>query len=127
MSNQPWVKGQRAVINRRRIVTIDKVTPSGRAVVGGTTYDRDGWPCGKGRCTGGVEKLEHLTPEIEAQVALIERGDKARYSADLATDAAIKWLRQDFSSFRQPVPKIADVERAERLAEAIRGALGDAP
>ena len=33
-TEKTWTVGQRAVIDRRTVVTVDRVTPAGRAVVG---------------------------------------------------------------------------------------------
>jgi hypothetical protein len=110
----PWLPGQRAIIDRRTVVTIDRVTPSGRAVVGDRTFHASGH-----RIRGGG-LLEPLTPEIEAELALVERGNEATRDAWRELTLAEKWLRLNFSSWGGRIPEAADVDRAERLAAAIR-------
>lgn len=114
-----WQPGQRCVISRQTVVTIERVTPSGRAVAGDRTFGRDGIEI----CAGnpyGRPRLELLTPEIEAEIALSARGRKADWAASAALLAADKWLRSALSSRNIRIPDAADVDRAERLAEAIK-------
>jgi hypothetical protein len=120
MSNAPWHAGQRAIIDRRTIVTIDRVTPKGWAVVGERRFGADG------RKIGGLRTLlEPLTPEIEAEIALATRGNEASRDALGQIEAANSWLRQRFSWNRR-VTDAGDVEKAEHLAAAIRQVMGRA-
>lgn len=122
-----WKAGQTAVISRDTIVIIDRVTPSGRAIVGGRTFEADGLE----RVAGSPyrrAKLEHITPEIQAEMALVERGQKARRAAQKAVEDAGQWLYKIFSPYRHDVPEANDVDEAERLAKAIKDAMeGCAP
>ena len=116
-----WTAGQRAVVGRSRIVTIDRVTPGGRAVVGDTTYEPDG------RERGGQPyrspRLEALTPEIEQEMRLATQGaDVSRRLNDLIKDAD-RWCRGTFSGWGRKVPELEDVEKAERLCEAMKAIL----
>jgi len=120
-SDQTWRPGQRAVINRQRVVVIDKVTPSGRATVGHMAFNPDGFRRGQSRYS--ADKLELLTPEIEAEMALVQRAGKVSRDAVKAVEGADKWLRTTFSPWRHEVPDPADVARAETLAAAIRDAM----
>jgi hypothetical protein len=120
-----WHPGQRAVIDRRQVVTIDRVTPSGRAVVGCRTFNEDGTERAAGDSIRR-SRLELLTPEIEAKMALIERWDAAQAPAFRAADDAERFMRQTFQRWGRRTPKPEDLDRAERLTAAIRTVL-DAP
>jgi hypothetical protein len=115
----PWVAGQQAVINRQTVVTIERVTPSGRAVVGGRTYNADGTE--RSKDPWRRSRLEPLTVEIQAEMELVARGREVARDAHGAVDDAVKWLRQSLSWHR--MPEVADVEKAEKLSRAIRQAL----
>ena len=120
--NTIWEPGQRATIDRRRVVTIERVTPSGRAVLEGHTFGRDG----REIATGDYYRravLELLTPGIEAEMALVVRGALASRAAIKALEDADRWLRDSFGSFDRRMPKAADVDTAERLVAAIRKAM----
>jgi hypothetical protein len=113
-----WTKGQRAVINRREVVTIGRVTAFGRAIVGDRTFEKSG----RQRTAGNPYRraqLEPLTPEIEDEMALVIRGREAAHAVHAALDAAGRWLRGAFNLYRASVPDAADVERAERLLVAL--------
>ena len=116
-SEAPWKAGEKAVIGLHRLVTIDRVTASGRAVVGDQTFNADG------SLRGGEPygpRLRLLTPEIEAQIALDDRAREAGNAASAAKENADVWIRRVFGGFsRKPTPPLADIERAERLAAAI--------
>ena len=70
--------GQRAVINRAKVVTIEKVTRSGRIIADGRTFEADGVERVSGGTFGQRFRLEALTPEIEAAMALFRRGLNGR-------------------------------------------------
>jgi hypothetical protein len=114
-----WRPGQAAVIDRSRLVTINRVTKTGRAIVGTSTFDAYGHEILAG---GGMRraKLELLTDEIKAEMALQERSLQASRAAHAAVDAAEKWLRATFSVFRAGPTQLSDVERAEHLTAAIQ-------
>jgi hypothetical protein len=126
MSEKPngWQSGQRAVIDRQRNVTIDRVTPSGRAVVGKQTFDPGGYEITTTGDRWRRPKLEALTPEIEAEMALVIRERLAWSAANMALLDADRWLRNAASVWAHPVPEAADVDTAERLTAAIRQAMG---
>lgn len=110
-----WTPGQKAVIGRRTIVTIDRVTPSGRVIVGDRTFNPDGIERG----VRDFVRLEPFTAEIEAEIDLVERGRKAAAAIDNAEDA-IRRMGRLASPWGNRTPDAADVEQAERLANAIQ-------
>jgi hypothetical protein len=117
-----WQVGQKAVISRRLVVTITHVTPTGRVTANGRTFDKDG----RERSGGDPwrrPKIEPLTPEIQAEMDLETRGNKARKDAYTALAAAEKWMRSTSGGLGRYIPELADVERTERLAAAIHGVL----
>lgn len=118
----PWQAGQRAVINRQAVVTVDRVTASGRPKVGDRTFDVDGTERAAGVSFYRRAKLEHITPDIEAEMALRQRASAARSALYAALETVEKWQRDCFGSFRGD-PDEADVAKAERLVSAITGAL----
>ena len=112
-----WKPGQKAVIGRTRVVTIERVTPSGRAVIGSETYKPDGILLG-----GNIHKsprLESLTPEIALEMDLERQGRTASNAAIKAIKDAEHFIRQSFSSWGRRVPEVGDVAKAERIAAAI--------
>lgn len=122
----PWSVGQIAVINRQTVVTIEKVTPSGRVVAGGRTFDAGGIERKAGRDWCNRARLEPLTPEIQAEMELLRRAVKSSRDADRVIREVDTWLRKRFSLFgRREIPDITDVEKAERLVAAIREVMGD--
>lgn len=118
--NPPWRPGQQAVINRETVVTIERVTPVGRAIINGLTFNADG----TGRSGGSRylrARLEPLTPEIQAEMDFAVRGKNARAEADVAIDRAQQWLWQTFGLWgRGSVPEPSDVELAEEIAAALQ-------
>ena len=123
MTTTPWQPGQLAVIDRRGpVVTIDRVTRGGRAIVGDLTFDPNG------RERGGSSYLEPLTPEIEAQMALVARSRVAGNAAFEAIHAAELLVRKAYRPWlKHGVADLADVEQIERLVAAIRGVLEEKP
>ena len=109
-----WTPGQRAVINRSKIVTIDRVTPSGMAVVGDVRFSADGH--NRVLC----KKLEPLTPEIEAEIELFKRARIVGKLAHNAIQHAESWLRDRYGPFAKRTPEAADIAKAERFAAAIK-------
>lgn len=121
-----WIVGQKVMINRDRIVTIERVTPSGRAVIGNRIFEPDGRERGSDRSYYARDVLEALTPEIKSETERRRRGDHAFTNADKALDAASVWLRKtSFNPWHRVVPDPEDIEKAERLYTAIRQVIGD--
>ena len=118
----PWAAGQRAVIGRCRVVTIERVTSTGRAFVKGRYFGKDGYEITSGDPYNRA-KLELLTPEIEAEMELLRRARQARESAEKAIQDAGIFTRDALSIFGGRIPDTADVDLAERLAAAIRGVM----
>jgi len=118
-----WAVGQRATINRSTVVTVERVTPSGRAVVtGGRTFE----PAGRERSGASYyqrARLEPLTDEIQAELDLVARARGISPIAAKAIEDADRWLRGALGTWGNRVPGIENVDRAERLAAAIREAL----
>jgi hypothetical protein len=118
-----WQVGQSAVIDRRQIVTIERVTASGLAIVAGRKFSRDGKEITKSTIWDR-SRLEPMTPDIESEIDLVRRGNDAKSEAYKAIVAADKWLRTalGFPNERR-VPDAATVVTAERLAVALRQAV----
>jgi hypothetical protein len=119
-----WTIGQRCVINRDRIVTVERITPSGRVVADGRLFNADGT---ERRPTGRLrrDRLEPLTPEIEAEVALRERAQDAYTEADKEVARAVKWMDSLFGWGRYKDRSADEVAKVETLAAAIRSVLED--
>jgi hypothetical protein len=118
-----WHVGQQAVIDRCQVVTVDRVTPSGQVVVGRRKFNATGLERGVSRSS--MARLEPMTPEIRAEMDLVGRWLLASRAAFAETAKAESWMRQSFRSWGPHVPKLADVEKAEALAAAIRSVMGD--
>ena len=117
-----WTPNQRVARDRTWIVTIDRVTQSGRAIIGDVTFD----PNGLERSSGDPyhrSRIEPLTPQIEAEIALRARCSRVRMETRAALGAAETWWGNMFGGLRQRIPSIEEVNRAERLAAAIRSIL----
>ena len=124
MSEQKWQIGQDVVIERRLpVLKIERVTPRGQAIVRGRTFEMSGYERGPSRYA--VDRLEAYTPEIAAEIALVERGSKADRELFGALDKATTWARRALSARGYYVPEASDVEKAERLVAAIEALLGE--
>lgn len=128
MNNPTWTVGQEAVIDRREIVRIERVTPTGRVVAGGRTFNPGGteWR----RWDQRKACLELLTAEVKAEIALVKRGNEASSEVARAINRSTKWLAvSSLYSFSgrstTPTPDIADVEKAEALAAAINAVIAE--
>lgn len=128
MSDNPqttgWIAGQQAVISREIIVSIDRVTPAGRAIVNGRTFEVDG----RERTSGDTyrrSKLEPLSDEIKEEMALRERASRVSRDGYPRIERAEKWFRQALGSWGGRIPERGDVEKAERLVAAIADVMGD--
>ena len=100
MTEHKWTAGQQVVLNRQLVLTIKRVTPSGRAVLengvsfrpSGIQVNGDHWH---------PNQIEPLTPEIET------------YMRDAARTAQASSAMVDA------------IEQAERMIAAIHGWIGD--
>ena len=117
----PWRAGQRATIDRQRVVTVERVTPAGRAVVDGRIFEIDGIERTSGRRR---LKLELLTPEIQAEMDLIIGSQRVFGEAARLMDVAAKWLSAVYSPWRRRT-EAEDVNRAEKLIVALREVMGE--
>lgn len=121
-----WTPGQRAVINRREIVTVISVTRGGRAKVGDRVFEFDGRERGHSGLSMCAPVLELLTPEIQAEVEFTKRSAAAYNNLVRFARAAERWatknMRDDYGKL-DASPEV--VARAERLAAAIREVLGE--
>lgn len=88
-----WQVGQRVVVNRSRIATIDRVMAHGIAVVEREKYRPNGYRVGPYRGWGDIPQILPLTPELEAKVVLYQRVSRSRSKAFAAIETAEKWIR----------------------------------
>ena len=116
-----WIVGQKAVISRAQVVTIERVTKSGWAVVGGRLFNLDGTERAS-RVTCG-DKLELLTPEIQSEMDFKERACIASKEVRSAIICAEVWSKRAFWSWGGSAQTANDVDKAERLSAAIRSIL----
>jgi hypothetical protein len=115
-----WCPGQTAVIDRSRIVTIERVTPKGYAIVEGRRFSPLDEKHVSAYC--GKEKLEPLTPEIQAGMDQAKRAEIAYKKLYARIEEAEKWRRETFREVwgrRTAIASPADLDRAERLIAAI--------
>ena len=119
-SDEGWKPGQRCAIDRREIVTIDKVTPTGIAKVGIRSFSKNGFERGRGdyRCP----RLELLTPEIKAEMELRQRAILISSQFEKDVRQAEKWMREVLCIWSGRVPEAANVERAKRIMRALHDA-----
>ena len=121
MTNHTWTAGQRVVLGRDRIVTIDRVTPSGRAVIGDQTFRKDGCQIGEVPHWWLRSRIGPITPENQGRVEFLDRWRIAIDNLWDALDAAGK-VRRECNDHRS-VPDPVAVAKAERIAAAIRAAM----
>ena len=118
-----WYVGQAVVIDRRQIVTVARVTHCGWVVADGRTF----WPSGVERtlkpAVGQRSRLTPLTPQLEAEITLCTRSKRAQNDLVEELIRVDKWLRSALPW--RDVPVVEDVEKAERLAQAIRATLSE--
>ena len=120
MTTHNWQPGQQAVINRREVVTIDRVTKGGMAVVGAIYYRPNG------RQNGGDRTLEPWTPELQAEADLAARSDNVKRRMHRAIDRSRGQYTAWFGSFFNPRTAAAEeIAKAEELIAAIGRILGD--
>jgi hypothetical protein len=115
-----WQPGQTAVIGRRHIVTVARVTKAGRAIVNHHGTERVFEPNGWERCSGSRRyHLDHLTPEIQSEIEQSARAVAVfRKLADVL-DAAARWDRENRPRWGSDMAESAAVARAEQMAAAI--------
>ena len=116
-----WTVGQQVALDRKRVVTIDRVTPSGRAFVGDRQYNSDGRERGAGN--HWFRGIEVLTPELVEQIALAGRYRKARTLMHYAARNLKAWATEHCSFYSERVPDLAEIEQIERVAAAAVAAL----
>lgn len=78
-----------------RKLTIDRVTPSGRAVIGSTQYDPDGTPRGDRYSN----RIVPFTDEHQAELDLFKLRTEARDLAD-----KIKWADLEADDLKRALP-----------------------
>ena len=120
MTDYVWQKGQKAVIDRRQVVMIDRVTPNGRARVGDRMFGIDGHE--RVRDSWRHSYLEPLTPELEEIMARVERGRKLSNILLSAIKKLEHFEHQSFGGVFDrgvKVPEAKVLEKAERLITAI--------
>lgn len=125
MTDPQWTPGQRAVIDRREIVTIERVTRGGKAVVGSRQFRPNGSEVSSSLRSA---QLDPLTPEIEAEMALAKKGSAATEKLRAVLNSAAQWCRSNMSHYNgwhYVCPTPADISRAERLTVAIQAILGE--
>lgn len=123
-SNQ-WIAGERAVINRRHIVTIDRVTPSGRAMIDTSYFYPDGDHVTSSQRPRSF--LEKWTPEIQAEIDLNMKAAKVKDELTKAIDKAEHFVRNQFLRWNGRITaELRDIEKAERILSALRNAMEDA-
>lgn len=127
MTEAKWFVGQEVIINRTLpILHVDKVTPTGRAVVDGRTFDASGFERAPNKIYGpGL--LEPMTNEIGEEIAFRERASNVFSLIYKKLDKLEVWRKKAFSLWTKEIPSAANVERAERLAAAIDAIMGEAP
>lgn len=81
-----------------RALTIDRVTPSGRAVIGARQYDPDGWPRGNDGRGGSIVPF---TPEHQEAIDLW----KLRLEADQLAEN-IRWRTLDRAALEIALPAL---------------------
>ena len=121
-----WTVGQQVSLNRNSVVTIDRVTPSGRAYIGERAFNPDGYERGgesKGVWGGSASRIEALTPEMTEIVQLAERWVLVRAQAHDANTKLGRWVLDRCSSFKRGVPKEQTVNDVERVTDAINAVL----
>ena len=116
-----WTVGQQVSLNRNSVVTIDRVTPSGRAFVGDRQYNPDGRERGAGN--HGQRGIEPLTPELVEKIAMAERYRKARTLMHHAARNLNAWATEHCPFYSERVPDLAGIEQIERVASAAVAAL----
>lgn len=124
-----WEKGQRVVLDRREIVTIDAVTPSGRAKIGNRSFHAadhrwGGIEIGGRGSRWNSSSIEELTSENQAEADLRDRATKASRALYTEVTKAERFMRTVSGGSRyQNLSSVEEIEKAERLIAAIRDVL----
>jgi hypothetical protein len=118
-----WKKGQRVAFKRAdsqnwKIATIERVTRAGRAVIGVCKFGKNGFEIGKFDHWTRPSRIEPLDPESEASISFCDRSEKARNRLFFAVGTAESTLEWGTKFGTE-----AQVEAAERLADAIEAAI----
>lgn len=101
-----FIAGERAVICSRhreagRIVTVERVTPTGRIIAGGLTFKSNG------RLIGGYSfsntRIEQLTEEKRAQIIRLTRLNQiSSFSFSTLSDSEIEAVLNIISKSKEP-------------------------
>ena len=115
-----WQVGQIAIKDKQVLVKIDRVFPSGRFIVAGVTYDVEGWARGAISRWQPRSRIEPLTPETEAKLAISTRATSATRNVRVEIARVISWLNNKVSGFNKTVMTPDEVEITEQLVVAIQ-------
>lgn len=120
--DQGWIPGERAVINRRDVVTIERVTPSGRAVIDTSYFHPDGYQVTSSSRSRSF--LQKWTAEIQAEIDLNARAHEVKDELIKEIEKAADFLRNRFHRWNGRITaEVSDVEMAERILAAIQAAM----
>ena len=122
MTEHTWTAGQQVVLFGswigHRVTTVDRVTPSGRAIIGDTTFNRNGYER-SGRYSR--QHIEPATPELlarlTAEASLKERATGLRDRWDAATRSGESALHRVLRGDGEDLPLDA-IEAACAIIEA---------
>ncbi len=107
MPNKDWIKnlkpGDQVTINGKYVKLVERVTPSGRIVVGGATYNSDGSM--RGGSSWNHSWLVEATPDIIERITSKETIDRARQLARQVCEGKID----------------VDLQQAQSLIDLISG------
>ena len=85
MPNNDWIKnlkpGDQVVVNGKYLKLVERVTPSGRVVVGGDTFNPDGWKRGD-KDAWNHTYISEATPEAVQRIKDTETVGEAMHLAD---------------------------------------------
>lgn len=123
MTDHKWEAGQKAAIGTE-IVTIERVTATGRAVVGGRTFRFDGSEISKRRYHRAY--LRPLTPDVAEEIELKKQTESVRERLYTAVTKVERWHRNNFPAYYKDIVATREqISAANRLAEAIENAMKD--
>lgn len=119
-----WRAGQKAAIDRRMIVTIDRVTPSGIVKIGKYAFNPDGrerMTRTSGYPYNSPKRLELLTPEVEAETRqyIRDRGILSRLGNEIEELTRLAQMLGPRFRDRKLTP--TEIAWAERVLAALEG------